>query len=404
MSVRNHQRTRPVFERHSPASRNGKSVAARSGKIAPQHRRKKALAATSRERNALRRKKSGPKIDYAKLAGQLTGARRAQQPKIFRPQLATLASVVPQGDRWIHEIKFDGYRILAFFENGRVRLVTRQGNDWTVRFRAVADAFEQLPLQSGILDGEIVSVNEHGISEFQRLQNSLKRGDDGSLIFYLFDMPHCEGFDLAATPLVERKELLRKLILADRPRNDGILRFSDHIAGQGNKILEHACRGAMEGIVSKVADGGYQQARTGDWRKVKCLKRQEFVIGGYSAPSGTRIGFGALLLGYYEGKNLVYSGRVGTGFTSDSLRQLSAELKKRAQSTPPFVDPPRGREQRGVTWVRPELVGEVEFTEWTGDGLLRHPSFQGLREDKPARQVVREKPIHQSLPRQRRAK
>jgi bifunctional non-homologous end joining protein LigD len=320
----------------------------------------------------------------------LTGARRSKQPENLRPQLATLASSIPQGERWLHEIKFDGYRILAFFKHQKVRLITRQGKDWTQRFQSLANEFERLPLQNGILDGEIVALNEQGVSEFQRLQNRLKHGKDNALVCYLFDMPYCENFDLTATPLVERKELLRHLIVDEHPKNDGPLRYSDHIQGQGDKILEHACRGAMEGIISKVADSGYQQARTRDWLKVKCIKRQEFVIGGFSKPSGTRVGFGALLLGYYRGKELIYCGRVGTGFTMDSLRQLKLELKKKVIVSTPFAEPPTGADRRNVTWAKPELVGEVEFTEWTHDGRLRHPSFQGLREDKSAKQVVRE--------------
>jgi bifunctional non-homologous end joining protein LigD len=353
----------------------------------------KSLPEPKSKRRSVTRSANGKTSDLAKKAAKLTDAHSEKQPPTLRPQLATLATAVPQGDRWLHEIKFDGYRILAFFDKGKVRLVTRQGKDWTHRFRSVANAFESLPLRNGILDGEIVAMNEQGISEFQRLQNSLKRGDDEALVCYLFDMPYCENIDLTSTPLVERKELLQRLIRIQSPKNDGTLRYSDHILGQGNEILEHACHGAMEGIVSKVVDAGYQQARTRDWLKVKCLKRQEFVIGGYSKPSGNRLGFGALLLGYYRNKELIYSGRVGTGFTTDSLRQLKVELKKRVVASSPFVEPPARADRRGVTWVNPELVGEVEFTEWTQDGLLRHPSFQGLREDKPAQQVVREEPV-----------
>jgi bifunctional non-homologous end joining protein LigD len=324
--------------------------------------------------------------------GKSPGARRARQPTSLRPQLATLAASVPLGDRWIHEIKFDGYRILAFLQEGEVKLITRQGQDWTQRFRRLADAFAKLPVRDGILDGEIVALNADGISEFQRLQNSLKRGDDNSLACYFFDLPWCQGFNLTPCSLLERKQLLRDLVLADNPQNDGTLRYSDHIVGQGDEVLQHACRGAMEGIVSKLADSPYQAGRTRDWLKIKCLKRQEFVIGGFSKASGSRIGFGALLLGYFDGNKLIYCGRVGTGFTAESLRELKTELKKRIIDSPRFAVAPAGADRRGVTWVKPELVGEVEFTEWTQDGRLRHPSFQGLREDKSPRSVVREAP------------
>jgi bifunctional non-homologous end joining protein LigD len=326
----------------------------------------------------------------AKDLAKLTGARRAKQPTEFSPQLATLANSVPEGDDWLHELKFDGYRAVVFFENGKVRLVSRNGNDWTARFRAVADALETLPIKNAILDGEVVSLDAKGLSNFQLLQNQLKRGDDATLVEYLFDMPHCEGFDLARTPLVERKEALARLILSANPKNEGAYRYSDHIAGQGDHVLENACRSGMEGIIAKRADSGYQQSRSASWLKVKCLKQQEFVIGGYSKPEGSRVGFGALLLGYYEKGDFIYAGRVGTGFTTQSLRDLMSELKQRRVDTSPFASPLATGERRGVTWVKPELVCEVEFTEWTSDGRLRHPSFIGLREDKPPKQVVRE--------------
>ncbi len=321
---------------------------------------------------------------------KLSGARRAKQPTEFKPQLATLASRVPDGDVWLHELKFDGYRAVAFFENGKVRLVSRNGNDWTARFRNVADALETLPIKNAILDGEVVALDETGRTNFQQLQNQLKRGDDDSLVEYLFDVPHYEGFDLTQTPLVDRKPVLARLVHSANPKNEGAFRYSDHIQGQGEAVLQNACRSQMEGIISKRADSTYQQYRTSSWLKVKCLKQQEFVIGGYSKPEGSRVGFGALLLGYHDHGKLIYAGRVGTGFTTQSLRELAAELKKRRIDSPQFKNPPIGSERRGVTWVKPELVAEVEFTEWTSDGRLRHPSFLGLREDKSPKQVVRE--------------
>jgi bifunctional non-homologous end joining protein LigD len=220
----------------------------------------------------------------------------------------------------------------------------------------------------------------------------MRRGDDDPIVDYLFDLPHCQGYDLMQTPLIERKELLARIVRSAYPNNDEAIRYSDQMEGQGPSVLAHACRLAMEGVVSKRKDSGYIQARSPAWLKIKCLKRQEFVIGGYTQPTGSRVGFGALLLGYYDEKRLAYCGRVGTGFTNDTLRQLKAELSRRRTDLPPFDNPPTGADRRGVTWVLPELVGEVEFTEWTHEGLLRHPSFQGLREDKAPQQVVREKP------------
>jgi bifunctional non-homologous end joining protein LigD len=322
----------------------------------------------------------------------LSGARKAPFPRGFKPQLATLTSRVPTGDNWLHELKFDGYRVLALLQNGKVKLVTRRGNDWTARFHPVADALETLKIKSAILDGEVVSLDTHGVSNFQQLQNLMKRGNKDALVDYVFDVPYLDGYDLTETPLVDRKEVLARLLLSANPKNDGPIRYSDHIRGAGEKVLEQACRGAMEGIVAKRADSIYHQYRSPDWLKVKCLKQQEFVIGGYTKPEGARVGFGALLVGYYDKGDLIYAGKVGTGFTSQTLRELTAELKKRHVDKSPFKNAPRGYKGRGVTWVEPELVGEVEFSEWTSDGRLRQPSFQGLREDKPATDVVREMP------------
>jgi bifunctional non-homologous end joining protein LigD len=328
----------------------------------------------------------------AKDLSKVPGARKASFPAKFKPQLATLASRVPTGDDWLHELKFDGYRTIAFIKNGDIRLVSRNDKDWTRRFHAVADALKKLRIKDAILDGEVVSLDAQGISNFQQLQNLLKRGDDQSLVYYLFDVPYLLGHDLTAVPLEERKEVLARLILSHNPGNDGTLRYSDHIRGHGDKVLQQACRSAMEGVIAKRADSTYQQYRSPSWLKVKCLKQQEFVIGGYSKGEGSRVGFGALLLGYYDKGDLIYAGRVGTGFTTQSLRQLSSELSKRRTDSPPFKNPPIGSERRGVTWVKPELVAEVEFTEWTDDGRLRHPSFQGVREDKPPEEVMRETP------------
>lgn len=322
----------------------------------------------------------------------LPGVKRGRIPIRFRPQLATLSDEVPAGNDWLHETKFDGYRLLAFLDGENVRLVTRNGNDWTSRFQTIADALRATAVERAILDGEVVSLAKNGLSSFQELQNVLRRGNERSLVYYVFDAPYMAGYDLRGTPLLDRKQVLASLLLAANPNNEGAVRYSDHIRGNGQKVLASACRHGMEGIVSKRANSVYQQSRSQGWLKIKCLKRQEFVIGGYTKPSGSRIGFGALLVGYYQAKRLIFAGRVGTGFTSTILRQLTSALRKLRIESAPFANPPTGAEARGVTWVRPELVGEVAFTEWTNDGLLRHPSFQGLREDKPPRQIIREDP------------
>ena len=321
---------------------------------------------------------------------RVRGARKAPMPRELKPQLATLVQKAPDTDDWLHEIKFDGYRILAYMSGGKVRLVTRNGNDWTGRFAGIARQFAALPVAEAILDGEVVALTKDGTTSFQQLQNWLKRGKSGELVYYAFDLVHLDGYDLTRAPLVERKAILARVLLSKFPENDGPIRYSDHIRGQGRTVVEHTCRHALEGVISKKADAKYEQGRSRQWLKIKCLKRQEFVIGGYTKPSGSRKGFGALLLGYYDDGELKYCGRVGTGFTDDSLRELAADLKGRKTDAAPFGNPPTGTDRRGVTWVKPELVCEVEFGEWTDDGRLRHPSFQGLREDKPPEEVRRE--------------
>lgn len=369
-------------------SSNGKAV--HNGKKKPSPRKKPATTST---KGTLKKKRSNHAPIGAKDLAKLPNARRAPPSKTFKPQLATLAGRVPDGDDWLHELKFDGYRILAHIDGPqKIRLISRNDNDWTARFQVIANALAELRIKSAILDGEVVSLDSHGVSNFQQLQNSLKTGDVKSLVYYVFDVPYLDGYSLMDVPLIDRKEVLARLLLTTNPNNDATIRYSDHIQGQGADVLEHACRSEMEGIVAKRADSTYQQHRSPSWLKVKCTKQQEFVIGGYSKPEGSRVGFGALLLGYYDGGELKYAGRVGTGFTTQSLKQITAELKQRRVDDPPYKNPPTGTERRGVTWVKPELVGAVEFTEWTSDGRLRHPSFQGLREDKPPKQVIREMP------------
>jgi len=310
-------------------------------------------------------------------------------PAWVAPELATLMSAPPLGDEWVHEIKLDGYRILLRLEKGRVRLLTRNRQDWTERFEPVAEAVAALPAREALLDGEIVVLDAEGVSSFEALQRSGEGTGDGSLVYMAFDLLFLDGRDLRAAPLLERKKALARLLKGHRGR----LRYLEHFDAPGREVYDRACRTRLEGIVSKRKHAPYRSGRGGDWLKVKCLARQEFVIAGFTEPEGAREEFGALLLGVHdEAGRLVYTGRVGTGFDRAALQTLGKRLRKLEQRGSPFsADGPRP-ESRGAHWVKPVLVGEVVFTEWTRDGMLRHPAFAGLREDKPAAQVVRERP------------
>ena len=328
--------------------------------------------------------------DLAAAAAALPGARKAPLPAKAAVQLATLVDAPPKGADWLHEMKFDGYRILARLQDGRARLLSRNGKDWTAHFPTVAAAVERLPARTALLDGEVAIVLPSGMTSFQALQNALAGQDQGQLAYFLFDLIHLEGFSLARAPLEERKTLLENVL---GPAAQGSpLRYSDHVTGSGEEFYRQACGLGIEGIVSKRRDAPYEPTRSRSWLKVKCLKRQEFVVGGYTDPGGSRVGLGALLLGVYDrAGNLQFAGKVGTGFTSKVLDDLRQKLAAREQPASPFSQ----AKIPGVTrahWVRPELVGEVAFTEWTSDGRLRHPSFQGLREDKDPKDVVREQP------------
>jgi bifunctional non-homologous end joining protein LigD len=323
-------------------------------------------------------------------------------PKFIAPQLATLVSAVPEGEKWLHELKLDGYRILCRIDNGRASLLTRNAQDWTSRFGALAQAAEKLDARQAFLDGEVVAADDKGRYSFQLLQNSLKGGDSTDLVYYAFDVLHLDGRDLRAAPLLERKQLLQRLLSFNpKAQSAGALRYSEHWIGQGTRLFNKACEMGLEGIISKRVDASYRSGRGQDWLKVKCSKNQEFVIGGFTDPAGARVGFGALLLGVHDdGGSLRYIGRVGTGFNDRMLRDLRARLDKLKRKSPPFANPPKGAEAKGAHWVEPTLVGEVVFTEWTSDGLLRHPSFKGLREDKPATQIEQE--VAAPLPRSAR--
>lgn len=317
------------------------------------------------------------------------GAVKRPLPDFVEPELATLVKEAPVGDSWLHEMKLDGYRMLTRIERGKAEMYSRNGKEWTANFPAIARCAARLPVEDAWLDGEVVVLDPDGRTSFQSLQNALSDAS-GKLHYFVFDMPFLNGHDLRQVPLVERKRLLEKL-LESAP---AALRYSAHVQGSGVEFYKQACELKLEGMISKLAQSTYRGGRCRDWFKVKCAMRQEMVIGGFTDPEGTRTGFGALLLGYYETpEKLVYAGKVGTGFNEATLTSLYRKLKPLEVKAAPFVNPPLGYEAKGVHWIRPELVGEVSFTEWTNDGTLRHPSFQGLREDKKPKDVVREQAV-----------
>jgi bifunctional non-homologous end joining protein LigD len=317
-------------------------------------------------------------------------------PGRIAPQLTQLVDAAPDGDQWMHEIKYDGYRMMARLDRGAVKLLTRTGLDWTHKYPAIVKAVAALNARQAYLDGELCGVGPDGITSFNIVQLVSDRGNAAALVFFLFDLLHLDGEDLRARPLIERKERLATLLV-----NTALsLHLSDHVVGQGPAFYDKACAMHVEGIVSKRTDAPYTPGNRGLWRKVKCLNRAEFVVVGWSEPEGRRPYLGALLLGYYDpdGK-LIYAGRVGTGIDYAELERLWRRLQPLATDRMPLDAPPPRSTRFGsplvlsrVHWVRPELVAEVKFLAWTEDNLLRQVVYEGLRENKPATEVRREMP------------
>jgi len=301
----------------------------------------------------------------------------------FQPvQLAALVDTVPTGNRWLHEMKYDGYRTLLAIGGGEARAYTRSGLDWSDRFAGLIEDAVRLPVGSALIDGEAVVLDADGRSNFQSLQGALK-GAPATIVYYAFDLLELDGEDLTQLPLVQRKARLETIL----SKVAGRLRYSEHIAGSGEKLLNQFCAAGLEGVISKLADARYVGSRNGAWVKTKCIKRQEFVVVGWTPSDKSRL-FRSLILGVNEDGALRYAGKVGTGFDTDESFALMEKMRPLEQDMP-TVKAPRA-EVRGAHWLTPRLVAEIAFTEMTNEGTLRHPSYLGLREDKKPEAVVLE--------------
>ena len=386
-----------ILEEQPDSAKTGRAIAdvegeepgwsSKTGKIEKSTKKK----ATSRSRGAKAEDKPDPAPDLPALPDPATleGAKKATMPAFVEPALATLATSPPAGERWLHEIKFDGYRLQAHLSAGRVKLSTRSGLDWTKKFgKEIAAALQALPVGTALIDGELVVETSAGVSDFSALQADLSEGRSDRFVFYAFDLLHLDGYDLREAALETRKATLQAVIAAGEP----IIRFSQHFVEAGARVFDHACRLGLEGIVSKRADAPYRSGRSKSWLKAKCSGRQEFVIGGYVPSSTSRRAIGSLVLGIHDNGALIPVGRVGTGFSARLAEELYARLERMRTTTSPFGRPLTAEEGRQVRFVRPELVAEVEFRAWTADGHLRHAAFRGLREDKAADEITREVP------------
>lgn len=314
---------------------------------------------------------------------------KVKLPAFVEPQLATLVDAVPARGDWLYEMKFDGYRAVAAVDGEEARLYTRNGKDWTDRFAAIAEALGELDLSGCLVDGEVVVVDRQGRSDFGSLQRALSEGK-GALSYFAFDLLAEDGRSLRSKPLRERKERLKALLAPASKR--GPIFYTDHIEGSGQAFWDEMCRRGFEGAIAKKAEAKYLSGRSKSWLKLKCDRNQEFVVVGWSKSDKDRP-FSSLLLAVHEEGRLRYAGRVGTGFSEAEMSRLAKRLRKLARKTSPLEEKLPAAARRGVSWVEPELVAQVTFTEFTADGSLRHPRYMGLREDKPASKVTREEPV-----------
>ena len=320
----------------------------------------------------------------------------SRPPKWIKPQLTRLVAEAPKGDGWLHEIKYDGYRMHARIDHGRIKLLTRTGLDWSHRYKRTIQALGALMVRSAYIDGELCALNADGVPVFSQLQAALDEGRTNQLVFFAFDLLYLNGQNMTKLPLLKRKERLQRVFKWEISG----LRYSEHVAGDGPRFRAQACKLGLEGVVSKRGDQPYVPGDRGIWVKSKCLNREEFIVVGWTDPEGSREHIGALLLGYYtQDGRLHYAGRAGTGLKAKELKRMAQVLAPLRVSTMPLADPPPRESRFGsplqlskVHWVRPEVVVEVTYLTWTEENLLRQVSYQGQRDDKLASDVVRTVP------------
>src|SRR5262245_58137066 len=376
-----------ILEEKPLSAASGRSmdqIAKGSRKVWHSNRAKAASTARTTQRKAATASTGTKKKDLE------IGGSRSALPAFVPPCLASLSDSAPDQGNWVHELKFDGYRMQARLDHGKTTLLTRKGLDWTKKFPTVAKAIAKLPAKTALIDGELVVEGDDGISSFSLLQQDLKDGRHDRMKFYAFDLLHLDGTDLTALPLGRRKDALGRLI----DRQPSPLRFSESLDERGSVLLQHACKLGLEGIISKVADAPYRSGRGHDWIKTKCSDRQELVVAGVVPSTADPRAVGALVLGFYDKGKLHYAGRTGTGFTHDTARKLFRKLMTLKSNEVPFeAVPAEERGARKPIWVKPAMVVEVDFRGWTHGNRVRQASFQGVREDKSAKEVVRERAI-----------
>lgn len=349
------------------------------------------VEALREEEEAPKKRKAAARPAAKSRAAKKPASGKVALPENFSPKLATLVDAPPPDpENWVFEVKFDGYRMLARIEDGKARLITRNANDWTDKLLPLKAELERMKLPDGWYDGEIVVHDDSGKPDFGKLQLAFDGKHAERIEFFLFDLPYFDGHDLRELPLVERRGLLEQLL---KKKKSGKVRFSAEFGSKPDELVVAACKIGLEGVIGKRRDSRYVSRRSPEWIKLKCGLRQEFVIGGFTDPKGSRTGIGALLLGTYDEEGVLrYAGNVGSGFNHSSLASIAQKLEKLRSDDSPF--PPRAVPGRKHHWVKPVLVAEVSFSEWTSAGAVRHPVFQGLREDKPAKGIKREKAEH----------